>query len=453
MFLNSERRSAPVINRRGLLRGAAGTALATSLAACNASSGSDPQPVASPGTEPQGSIKISIFGVDQNNINAFTELFKSFTAKYPKVNLQIRGIAAADWGTYFNAISTQIAGGDPPDVVQVATEGQRLFSSRNLVTPIDDYIQRDKTEMDNYFADVDANYRAQIDKYEKVDGKTYYLPGAFNTMVMWCNKAVFSKAGVDLPKDDWTWSDFENACRRLKASDSTMFPYIARNGGAGYFTGIQPWLLTNGTSVLNDDWTKSEIASDAAIEAIALQRKLIADGLAPAPGGQFDMYSMMAQGRAAMMGGGRWPIVSFKKLNMVDSLQIVPWPKKAKQGTPVGWNSYAILQASQNKEAAWALVKFIVAKDTETTFAKQGGTVVPSRLSVATSPAFLDGSPAGSNKLYEGLKYGSVLPAPNRTNELELRVTDGLQRILTGNIEVAAGCRDLESQVLATLQA
>lgn len=443
------------LQRRTLLKGLGVSTLALAgLSACSDGGGGAAQPgeIAPKGTTPKGSLRVTVFGTDQSYINAFRDLFKQFKADYPQVDLQVRGIAADNWGTYFNTVSTQIAGGDPPDVVQVATEGQRLFASKGLVAPIDAYMKRDAAEMKSYFSDVDPHFRQQVDLYERIEGNTYYLPGAFNTMCMWCNTDLFKRAGLDEPTNEWTWDDFESACRKIKAVDSGIFPYAARNGGAGYFTGIEPWLLTNSANVLSKDWSSAQMGSDNAIAAVEFNRKMIVDKLAPAPGGEFDMFSAVAQGQVAMIGGGRWPIVSFQDLDFIEPLKIVAWPSSKTKGTPVGWNSYGILNGSSNKEAAWALVKFMTSKEAERAFAKGGGTVVPSRESVATSDAYLSGSPEGTEELYNALGYATVIPAPNRTNELELTLTDGLEQILTGNIGVEQGCRQLDEEIQSVLE-
>lgn len=449
-------RNAHTLSRRTLLQGLGVSALSlagvSGVTGCTGDSGpASVGDIAPRGTEPKGPLQITVFGVDQSYIDSFKGLFKSFGEQYPNVELQVSGIAADNWGGYFNTVSTRIAGGEPPDVVQVATEGQRLFASNGLATPIDPYLERDSQDLESFFNDVDENFTQQVNKYEKLNGNTYYLPGAFNTMCMWCNTDMFREAGAAVPDDDWAWEDFATASRKIKTLGSDVYPYAARNGGAGYFTGIEPWLLTNSANVLSEDWSTATMSTDGALNAVEMNRKMVVDKLMPGPGGQFDMFSAVAQGKVAMVGGGRWPIGSFKDLGFIEPLKIVAWPKGSSRGTPVGWNSYAIMKASENKEAAWAFVKFMTERETEMEFARGGGTVAPARESVATSQAFLGGSPEGTDELYAALQYASVIPSPNRSNELELTLTDGLEQILTGNISVEEGCKQLDEEIQSLL--
>ena len=65
--------------------------------------------------------------------------------------------------------------------------------------------------------------------------------------------------------------------------------------------------------------------------------------------------------------------------------------------------------------------------------------------------AFLNNTPAGMNKLYAALDYGSLLPAPNKENVIELAVDNISAQVLTGNITPAQGALQLDQQITAAL--
>ena len=278
------------------------------------------------------------------------------------------------------------------------------------------------------------------------DGKTYYLPGEFNTMCLWYNSEMFQKAGVDEPDDNWTWDDFLTIAKKL-----TKPGVYGMQVGAAYFAGIMPWALTNGGSVMDNSWKTATVNSPATTEAVQFMRDLVAQKISPAPGGTYDTFGAVAQGKLAMFGGGRWPIINIRELGIVNKMKIVAWPRKTQQGSPVGWNAYPIMKASQNKEAAWAFVKFITSKEASQFFASQGGTIVPPRRSVATSDAFLSNAPQGWDKLYAALSYATPLPAPNKENVIELDIDKSLSQILTGNVSVSQGLTQLNQQIQSNL--
>ena len=438
------------LGRRNFLKGVGygGLALAGTglLAACGdqSSNSSNSSQIAPRGSKISGALTLAYLGTADQQV-VWKKLFALFQQQYPDVQLTAQANDSNNWAVYFNSISTQIAGGKVPDVVQVATEGQRLFASRGLVAPIDAYLARDKADLTTYYADTPANL-LQLVAQSSPGGKTYYLPDVYNPMCVWYNVEMFQKAGVDEPDDSWTWDDFLAIARKIvKPGVYAMYAQPT------YFTGIMPWVLTNGGNVLNSDWSKSTVTDPTVVEAMAFMRQMVAEGISPAPGGTFDEYGAMAQNKLAMFGGGCWPIINIRELNMVNKVKIVAWPRKAKQGSPLGFNAYPIMQASQNKEAAWAFAKFMVSKEANTLLVENGGTGVPLSQSIVNSNAFLDNTPVGMDKLYPALAYGTLLPAPNKENVVELAIDNVSSQVLTGNVTPAQGMSQLDQQITAAL--
>jgi multiple sugar transport system substrate-binding protein len=109
------------------------------------------------------------------------------------------------------------------------------------------------------------------------------------------------------------------------------------------------------------------------------------------------------------------------------------------------------MKASQNKEAAWAFAKFMTSQEANTYLVKSGGTGVPLSRTVVTSNAFLDNTPQGMDKLYTALQYGTLLPAPNKENVIELAIDNVSAQVLTGNVSPAQGMSQLDQQIAAAL--
>src|SRR6478735_1958152 len=172
--------------------------------------------------QPSGKITLAYLGTADQQA-AWNSLFALFAQKYPDIQLEAVGNPVNNWAGFFDAISTQIAGGKVPDLIQVATEGQRLFASRGLVEPIDDLIARDKSELDEFYADISPKLVEWNTKYSSPDGQTYYLPGEFNTMCMWYNAEILNNAGIEEPADTWTWDDFSSISDTLASKN--IFSY------------------------------------------------------------------------------------------------------------------------------------------------------------------------------------------------------------------------------------
>ena len=374
--------------------------------------------------------------------------FSAFLKANPKIEFTAQGIAAATWASYADTIATRIAGGAAPDVVDIATEGLGLFRSKKLVKPLDPFIKKNQAAIDNYYADIDPTFKKISDKYGNPGGTTYFMPGGFNPVCIWANVDLFKKAGVDLPGDnDWTWDDFEAAAVKIKQKTGAFIGV----GDSAQFTGVMPWLLTNGASTLNATWDKAIVDSDAAIEAAQFVAKLVAKGLLAKPGGTVDAPALLAQGKIATVAAGRWVLGEFRTLNQIDNLQIVKFPKKTTNGSPIGWDAFPILSSSENEDAAWSFVEFLTTKENGIAFAKAGGNNVPARKSVALSSAFLENAPKGSEQLYKAAEYATAVPSPDRGDLTQTAIEAAWLSIISGQTAADKGLKQLNDKLSSLL--
>ncbi|MGN6326803.1 ABC transporter substrate-binding protein [Pseudolysinimonas sp.] len=426
------------LTRRGAIGLGLGSLTALALAACSGGGGGA-----------GGSSKLTyVFYGNASQQKAVKASFAQFIKKYPKIQFEPQGIAAKSWADFANTISTRIAGGAAPDVIDIATEGLNVFRSKKLVVDLNPYIKKNQSAIDDFYNDMDPGYKDLTSTHGNVSGTTYFMPGGFNTVCFYANTEVFQKAGVDLPgSDDWTWDDFEAAAKQIKEKTGAfMLPF-----GSAQFTDILPWVLSNGGTLFNDDLTKATVTSDAVIEAAQFCKSMVDKGYSPKPGGTFDAATQLAQGKLAMLAGGRWPTIDMVRLNIVDKVQIVKNPKKVKNGTPIGWDTYPILTSSDNKDDAWTFIQYMTTKDAGETFAKAGGTNIPARRSVALSDVFLNGAPKGSELLYKAASYATTVPGPNRGAETQQAIEQAWLRILTGSVTAEAGLKALNTQLSGLL--
>ncbi|SDU77968.1 ABC transporter substrate-binding protein [Jiangella alkaliphila] len=369
-----------------------------------------------------------VYRGDANQQEAFNKLFAEFNKVEPDIKLRAQGIAADTWGDFSNTVATRIAGGQVPDIIQIATEGQRIFASKDLLEPLEPYMERDQDIVDDYFADIDPNLVEWNTKYASHDGQTYYIPGGYNTVCFWYNTETWAAAGAAPPTAGWTWDDFLVAAEQLKAAGVFILPI-----GSDPFTAIMPWMLTNGGSPLDEEWATPTFDTPQSIESLQFCRDLIANGYAPEPGGAFDAGEALSKGTLAAIAGGRWPVIDMRRLELVDKMAIVPMPQKTGPGSPVGWDAWPITKASEKKNAAWAFIKFMMSKEASEYYASIGGTIVPARLSVANSPAFTDDAPEGTTALSEAISYATPVPSPDRGAEVQTAMINAWDKALSGN--------------------
>lgn len=416
------------VERRSLLKAgplaALGLPALGALSACGGGAGGDGE--AGDGT---GELNLIYMG-DAAQQETFQSLFDEFQNAHPDITLNANGIAAGDWATFGNTVSTRIAGGERADIISVATEGQRLMSSKGLFEPLDELIERDSAETQEFYDNVSPNLEGWLDTYGSPDNSTYFVPGGYNTVVMYLNREVFDAAGVDMPDTDWTWDEFRTIAETIKEETGAFMT----TAGAGFpFGQILPWLFTNGASTLDEDWTTATFDSPEAVEAAEFVKALVDDELVPQPGGEFDGATQYQRGSLASLTGGRYTLPDVRRLEMVDQTKIVNFPNNAGPGTPIGWDGWAIFKASENKEAAWTFLKWLMTVEASEYYAEQGGTNVPVREDVAASDSFLNNAPEGTELIATGIEFATPVPSPDQQALVDAEVNKGWEAAILGN--------------------
>lgn len=100
--------------------------------------------------------------------------------------------------------------------------GYATLVQKNTIEPLDDYISAANIDLSLYGGATD-----QI----TVDGKLYQLPFRNDFWVLFYNKDLFDKAGIDYPTNDMTFEEYDALARQVSSSDFGSSVY-----GAHYHT-------------------------------------------------------------------------------------------------------------------------------------------------------------------------------------------------------------------------
>src|SRR5699024_9962429 len=102
-----------------------------------------------------------------------------------------------------------------------------------------------------------------------------------------------------------------------------------------------------------------------------------------------------------------------------------------------GWDGWSIFKASENKEAAWTFLKWLMSVEASEYYAEQGGTNVPVREDVAASGSFLDDAPEGTELIATAIDFATPVPSPDQQALVDTEVNKGWEAAILGNQPVA----------------
>jgi len=484
----ARQRDVTEVSRRSVLRGAAaligGATAAAIVTACGGTSSptattsagggatATPKPVtaasgASPAVSPTGAQPSSVpaqtgkakvtLTYTNNSTGSDKAVQESLIAEFaksnPNITVNYTPIPADSWGAYFDKVATLIAGGTPPDVSRIAIEGAQLFASRDLSLPLDTFIGNEPDKLGEYYSDV---IKPVIDVFV-TNGKTYGLPFAANTEVMYYNKKMFQDAGMPLPTGTWTKDQFVDAAQKLTKRSSGGDPQVYGFGfPIAYFNGAIPFIFSNSSNLLSDDLTKSQANDPKTVEAIKLMRDLVWDlKVAPKPttNGN-DIVNLFAARKVAMMPGARNPIAALKSAGLsTDEYDIAPWPVWTSNVTEFGVGASAILKSSKYPQESWQWVKFLTTPTAVSLLTLAGGSV-PARRSIANSPAMFKDAPANSKIFYSLLETNSKpVPAPKQYSRIEESLLRNLGQIYANETPADKGMDTVHKELSTILAA
>ncbi len=292
------------------------------------------------------------------------KLVDQFNQTHPNI------VVKADYaGSYSDTLSKTIAavkGGNPPDIVQVYDIGTQMMIDSGIIIPIQKYIDQDKT--------FDANTLIpQVRGYYTVAGKLYSMPFNSSNPVIYYNKTLFEKAGLDPNDPPTTWKQFEEVCKKLTIKDSkgNTVQYGFTSGLIGWFfeeyMAVQNSLMFNNENGRVKRATKAVFDSPAGLNIFNFWNDLIQSGVMINGGPGWDNANgIFASQKAAMLLDSTSDVgmmlAQAKEGHFELGVMALPHPANvAYGGVVVGGASLWMINTHNTKkeEAAWEFMKWL----------------------------------------------------------------------------------------------
>lgn len=372
--------------------------LVVSIAACGASSvkGTDSATTAATtstqGTEqPQEKAPVTLRvsapdspGEKQNVMVVADE----FVKKYPYVKIEIEPIV----GDMIAKAIAQAASGEMADVTWVFSEIVANFVDGGVLGEVDSYL-------DEVGVDRDDVYPAMLSQ-GTINGKIYMVPRDYNHVSTFVNTTIIKDAGLEMPKDDWTWNQFVDYVKKTTKKDSAgktiQWGLMANTFWAPVYEsftqmfGVKPLDYTN---------KKSNFSDPNVVKGLKELLDLTKEGYAIDPLGQYpeDMFNagkvafqFMVKPRctdineAAKAKGFDWDVLEFPQ---TENPQVVG----------VGTSGYGIYAKSKNIKEAGLFVAFFATTEGQKAFSKSGN-CVPVLKSLKDDSVWRDNPVPGKNQ-------------------------------------------------------
>ncbi|RWP13812.1 ABC transporter substrate-binding protein [Mesorhizobium sp.] len=330
-----------------------------------------------------GEITIWSWNVAASSLKATIE---GFNKQFPDIKVTVQDLG--NQPTYDKSIAGCAAGGEGlPDIVTIENGEAENYWSQFPDCFVDLHTLGYTAEDQAKFPDFK---RTELE----VEDKAYAMPWDSGPVAMYYRRDFYEKAGVD-PASIKTWDDFIAAGKKIQEAnpgvtmtnadfngDSEFFRMIANEQGCAYFAADGQSITVNQPGCVAS-MTKIKEMKDAGIISSADWSTKITNNTAGTVASQ--MYGGWYEGTMRTEspdGSGKWGVYLMPSLT-------ADGPRAAN----LGGSSLAITSVSNNKEAAYAYLKYALATNEGQIAMLKGFGLVPSLISALDDPYVSEGQP------------------------------------------------------------
>ena len=282
----------------------------------------------------------------QDNLAIQEAIARKFEEANPGVKVQVESYGDG----YDTKLAAAMGAGDAPDVMYMWNFPAYAVS----LLPLNDLIAKDAAEIKP------DDFPQGLMNTTRVEGKTYGMPSGFTTQVVFYNKDMFAKAGVEEPKDGWTWDDLRAKAAKFRDEPNKVYGFAVDAKPDPY--DFEQFLWSNGTKYISDDGKAIDgyMNSDASAEVLDMFGDMLKkeEAVALNLGGDTSGSALFNGGKIAMLQSAMWSKTALDAAGM--NYGVAPLPrfgdKPAKSA--IGTSAISIAKDTKHADLAWEFVKF-----------------------------------------------------------------------------------------------
>jgi multiple sugar transport system substrate-binding protein len=195
---------------------------------------------------------------DRNGNRVYDEMITAFEKAHPDIRINK---VLTPWADYWTKLQTALPTGTGPDIFWLNHPNAVSYLPTGLVMNLEPY--SDQLHYENFHESFYAPFTYQGDRYG--------VPAFWDVTILFYNKALFDKAGVAYPNENWTWTEFFDAAKRLTVKDGNNTVQYGVVLDMDPQSGFSNYVLQNGGKIFTDDRMSLALDSPEAREAIQLQ--------------------------------------------------------------------------------------------------------------------------------------------------------------------------------------
>jgi multiple sugar transport system substrate-binding protein len=300
-------------------------------------------------------------------------IIDEFEAQHPDVDVEVEQLT---WATGLEKIQAALASGTQPDLCELGSTWLPRFSYEGV---LEDLTTVYEAERDSFLMWESALW----------NGRAYGLPWVQGSRVLFVNRTLFRRAGLDPDRPPQTWDELLYASQKIGELGTGIYGF-GQNIGERYvlYKKFMAFAWGNGGDVFDETGTVV-LNSPAVLEALEFYLKLAPFSLQEK---QEVLDQYFKTGRLGMQVSGAWNLKNYK-LEAPDldySVALVPKPAAdhGSHASFAGAEMLVVFKASPHKDAAVALARFLQAYPQAKALSLAAGSVFPAARAALNDPTF-----------------------------------------------------------------
>ncbi|WP_083516860.1 ABC transporter substrate-binding protein [Alicyclobacillus shizuokensis] len=427
-------------------------AAACLVSACGQGNNSGTDNAAGGASKEKVTIRFTWWGDPVRN-KVYNGVISQFEKKYPNIDVKAE---PTSWADYWTKLSTQIAGGNAPDVIGMHQFYVSDYAERGALLNLEPYVKSGVINL--------KDFPQAVTDSGKVNGSLDMIAQGVTMSGQIYNETLFKQLGVQPPTMNWTWDDFINEATAVKkafiakgegkdhwgADDESgamepVFEYFLRERGKDLFTtdgklgftkqDLEDWFAM--WAKLRKDGVVPDAATEAQYTGVAPEQTLFAKGkvgITAIPANQLYLYqTAMPDAKVRLVGEPRM--------------------KNGRNGEFVEGAYLAIPKSSQHpKEAAEFINFFINDVGAGKIFKLEQGSPGSTKIDSVIKPLLSPPQQSEMDFISNRLKLASTAPKPPKGyNQIAADFTNAAQAVAYGKVSISQGAQQFFEQVNSLL--
>ncbi|MCM3712975.1 sugar ABC transporter substrate-binding protein [Alkalihalobacillus oceani] len=408
------------------------------LAACSGNESSTEENNNSPGEDEPVELRFAMWTGTPEEQETWETLAAKVTEVYPHITVKFE---TDSFDQYWDKLQSQVASRTAADIIALQSQRTGTFGYRGVYEPLEPYIE---ATPDFNIEDFEPNIMDAL-SYEG----QLAIPYDFGPYMLYYNKDIFDKHGVEYPTDNMSWDEFLEKAIATTDGETYGFAFNSRQ-----FDQNIPFIWQNGGGYMDENAETSLMNDPSTVEAIQFIADLHHKYNVVAPNndpGNTTLYrDQFYDGKVAMYLDGPWNVSNVRARADFDwDITTVPAGKEGSQ-TYVAGSGFGIYSGSEHKDEAWKAITVMLG-DEGFEYLASLGRAYPARLTA--TPFYEETSDEPSN--INAVKVAAETSRPFRTTtnwqEADRMFVRELDNIWFNNEDVESVLARIDEQFQALL--